>query len=165
MMTETSSNQQLQPPSRVLHLQQRFTHIADNEMADLPLNRHNIMVEALHFSRWQDGFLGILVTPWTMNLTYLPTVFQTQTQAIGTKQNYQFGDNHLEFITAYDDELGQYHVCSLESPIVSFSTQSEAQLIAKIIIDNLLNPQPASENTTKKSQQIISRRAFLRGKL
>ncbi|MBS9781269.1 MAG: [NiFe]-hydrogenase assembly chaperone HybE [Gammaproteobacteria bacterium] len=163
MMTETpQSNQQ---PSRVQHLQQRVTHIANNEMADLPLNRDGITVEALHFSRWQEGLLGILVTPWTMNLTYLPTVFQTQTQAIGTKQGYQFGDNHLEFITAYDEELGQYQVCSLESPIVSFSTQSEAQLIAKMIIDNLLNPQPASENTTKKSQQIISRRAFLRGKL
>ncbi len=132
-------------------------------MVDLPLNRDGIVVEALSFTVWQDGFLGILITPWTMNLTYLPHDVQAQTHAIGTKQRYQFGENSLEFITTYDDELGQYQVCSLESPIVSFSTQAEAKLIAKMIMDNLLpNPQ---QTTEKNVNNLVSRRAFLRGKL
>ncbi|MFW2177664.1 MULTISPECIES: [NiFe]-hydrogenase assembly chaperone HybE [unclassified Moraxella] len=141
---------------RVGVLYRHFVAIADTSMADMPLNHPNITVETIGFrvvcdnaninANESQGLLGVLITPWAMNLVWLPTVYQALTQPVGAIVQHEFGEMAFDFIQAFDDTLGAYQTCSLESPLESVPDQEQARWLALGVMSHLSQ---AMANPTK----------------
>lgn len=152
-------------------LERVFRRIAATNMADMPLANPALVVEAVAFRR-QGGnghWLGVLITPWAMNLLYLPAV-----EGVPPWSNKKAGDKHLwhfpsgeyEFTVAAEAELGVYHLCSLFSPPTQFVNQEAARQTACAVLAALGigdgDKTAASASDKPAAMPVNSRRAFLR---
>jgi [NiFe] hydrogenase assembly HybE family chaperone len=128
-------------PSPAAALQLVFGSVLDRQMRDMPMLNPALRVEAVGFRPWRDHWLGILVTPWFMNLVLTPRV-SAKWQAIGAGQSrhYVFPAGVFEFIGARDAALGDYQACSLFSPMFEFADQREARDTALAALDALFDP-------------------------
>lgn len=161
--------------SAVARLEEGFRRIEQERMADLPILNGNLRVEAVGFRVWGTAWLGVLITPWFMNLILLPqrkTAWDTlkstpnattATTAIPTKPTNQsierFPAGELEFLTAGDALTGKYRSCILFSTMHAFADQATARNVAEAALGALIHPEPQELPLRPE----ISRRAFLRG--
>ena len=99
-----------------------------------------LSVEAVGFRPWADHWLGVLVTPWFMNLWLMPRVV-AKWQPIGEQQSrhYVFPAGVFEFIGGRDPALGDYQACSLFSPMFEFSDPANAHDTAVAALDALFD--------------------------
>lgn len=104
-------------------------------------------VEAVAFGAWEDHWLGVMVTPWFMNLALLPRdSARWQPLKIGDKRKYAFPAGVYEFIGATDPAIGDFQMCSLFSPVKEFEDQATARLVATLAREALFdaaNAEPA----------------------
>lgn len=149
-----------------------FSRIAATSMADLPLNNPALRVEAVGFRCWQGLWLGVIVTPWAINLMLLPggsTVFNAL--ALGQRQTWSFPSGSYPFMGGSDDALGPYQFCSLFSPTFEFVTQEDARATAVAAIAALFEVEAKTETNAEQARLQgrsiaavpLSRRSFLRG--
>lgn len=132
-----------EPHPRALALARRFQQIAETRMRDLPLLHPALAVEAVGFA-WQQiepdavtGLLGILITPWCMNLVWLA---DQPAPAEGTVREYRIGEQRLDFICVHDEVFGPYQSCSLFSPMFDFSDAQGARDTANHVLSLLRRP-------------------------
>ena len=98
-------------------------------------------VEAVAFAAWESHWLGVMVTPWCMNLTLLPRDPATwYPLAPGAKRRYTFPAGIYEFVGANDAAIGDYQVCSLFSPLLEFDDHASARLVATLAREALFDP-------------------------
>ncbi|MEM5419414.1 [NiFe]-hydrogenase assembly chaperone HybE, partial [Staphylococcus gallinarum] len=82
-----------------------------------------------------DAALGILVTPWFMNLVVLPLFgFSRDNVAIGTSRTRTIGGRTFDFMQAWQDTIGGFESCSLFSPMHEFASQHDARETAREIL-------------------------------
>jgi [NiFe] hydrogenase assembly HybE family chaperone len=133
-----------------LILESCFLQIQQQRMTDVPILNAKLRVQAIDFQIFQQAWLGVLITPWFMNLLYL----RDDKLTCGTKISHQFPAGQFEFTVAYEEALGFYQSCSLYSPMFEFEQQDIAVQTAQAALKALLQiPKPPS----------ISRRNLLRG--
>jgi [NiFe] hydrogenase assembly HybE family chaperone len=138
-------------------LEAAFNDILQNRMHDVPMLNPALSVQALGFIHYQQDWLGILITPWFMNLLLLPEPDSNwQTQQPGSKFSQTFPYGMYEFTVANDAQLGVYALCSLFSPMFQFEDQAAAVTAAKAALQGLL---------TSPAPRTVSRRDLLRGYL
>lgn len=144
-------------------LERRFQEIASTRMAGLPVINGAIGVAALGFAPIDEGRLGVLITPWFMNLVVLPT--EAGDWATGDKIIRELPAGHVEFIVTRDEELGPLLMCSLFSPMAEFADQQAALDTAEAALAEALDPGEAPELSERDAPapRKVSRRAFLRG--
>lgn len=115
-------------------LAQAYNRIAHTRMAGLPMCNPALGVEALGFGRLrlgedEAGWLGVLVTPWCMNL-----VWQADDAArlarVGRTRVHRLGSDDYAFIGAREDEVGAWEACSLFSPMFEFRDMAVARAVA-----------------------------------
>jgi [NiFe] hydrogenase assembly HybE family chaperone len=100
-----------------------------------------LAVEAVGFAPWEGRWLGVMVTPWFINLTLAPRdVLAWRTLVPGAKRRYRFPAGDYEFIGAMDEVAGEYQACSLFSPVLEFDDQATARLVAKLARAALFDP-------------------------
>jgi [NiFe] hydrogenase assembly HybE family chaperone len=135
-MTEASARAN---PSAALET--TFRHIHRHHMQDMPMVNPALQVEAVGFRPWNEHWLGILITPWFMNLMLLPRVLAAW-QPIGERESrhYVFPAGVFEFIGSRDAALGDYQACSLFSPMFEFATQAGAHDTAVAALAALFDP-------------------------
>jgi [NiFe] hydrogenase assembly HybE family chaperone len=98
-------------------------------------------VEAIGFAPWGSHWLGVMITPWFINLILAPRVAGAwESLALGAKRRYRFPAGDYEFIGAVDEIAGEYHACSLFSPVLEFDDHATARLVAQLARDALLDP-------------------------
>lgn len=131
-------------------LERCFTQIQQQRMADVPILNPALRVQAVDFRLVQQAWLGVLISPWFMNILY----FDDKPTQIGAKISHNFPAGQLEFTVGYEDVLGFYQSCSLYSPMFAFDQQTIAVQTAQAALSALL---PNSVSPT------FSRRALLRG--
>ncbi|MDR2017122.1 MAG: [NiFe]-hydrogenase assembly chaperone HybE [Burkholderiales bacterium] len=150
-----------------------FERIAHTRMQGLPFLNPALRVEAVGFRFWQEFWLGVMVTPWAMNLMLLPREAERwPAVARGERRHYQFPAGSYDFIMAHDDTLGEYMMCSLFSPVQQFGDHETARLTAEYALKALFEsdaPAVPGEETPKPTLQEklatpISKRDFLRGR-
>jgi [NiFe] hydrogenase assembly HybE family chaperone len=136
-MTDAASAERPSPASA---LEQRFEAVLQQQMQDLPMINRALRVEAVGFRPWSDHWLGILVTPWFMNLVLMPRL-QARWQPIGERESrhYVFPAGVFEFIGGRDIALGDYQACSLFSPMFEFADQGGARDTAIAALDALFD--------------------------
>lgn len=137
-----------------------------------------IEVEAVGFAPWQSHWLGVMVTPWFINLMLLPrdaTAWSSLPQ--GKTMRYHFPAGDYDFISSRDEAVGEYQMCSLISPLLHIPDQATAREIARLARDALLDPAnaPAQEapapeepgplaRLEEQADAPMSKRDFLRGR-
>jgi [NiFe] hydrogenase assembly HybE family chaperone len=97
-------------------------------------------VEAVAFAPWDGHWLGVLVTPWFMNLILAPRDDAAWSRVKpGKKRTYLFPAGAYDFIGARDDVAGEYPMCSLFSPLLHFDDQETARLVAGLAREALFD--------------------------
>ncbi len=165
-------------------LERRFEKIAATRMAGLPVINPALEVVALGFAPFGAGRLGVLVTPWFMNLVLLPE--EDSGWETGEKVARDLPAGRVEFIVTRDEELGALLMCSLFSPMFEFAGQQAALETAQAVLAGILDsgegdaPGGGGEGGSEgeggeggggnvgeggngKERRDISRRVFLRG--
>jgi [NiFe] hydrogenase assembly HybE family chaperone len=142
-------------------LETTFHRILTQRMAGLPVLNPELKVQALEFQCSDSHWVGMLITPWFMNLMLLPKAdADWPILASGEKILNQFPAGEFEFIVAHEPELGAYAACSLYSPMFQFDRQSVAVTVAQAAWRALFM---AGETSIRTAPKAISRRDLLRG--
>lgn len=124
-------------------------------MAGMPLLNTALQVEAIGFAPQagpdenEQGALGVLLTPWCMNLIYLG-----EDEALlarpGAARLHQLGADRYSFIGAHEAAFGAYEMCSLYSPVFEFSAQEVAREVAQEVLRCLRQPQENLEQPSRR---------------
>jgi [NiFe] hydrogenase assembly HybE family chaperone len=155
-------------------LAQIFRAAADR-MRGLAFVNPALRVEAVGFAPWEGSWLGVMVTPWCMNLVLAPRVPALWKSLVaGAKRTYRFPAGDYEFVGAVDDRVGDYQVCSLLSPLLEYDDHETARLVATLARDALFDPENADPSALPRRPLAriaanldapMSKRAFLRGRI
>ena len=125
-------------------LQQSYARISEQRMAGLPILNPRLSVEVVGAREWEGKWLGVLVTPWSINLMLLP-LGDTQRSAWaglapGTAAKHRFPAGQFEFLVGEEDDLGRTQMCSLFSPVLEFEGHDAARVAAEAALEALLDP-------------------------
>jgi [NiFe] hydrogenase assembly HybE family chaperone len=118
-----------------------FKRIQDEQMAGLPLLNDRLEVETLGFQLHDGRVVGVLITPWLMNLVLLPGEGDDWTFAeLGDKHPQDFPSGTCKFMTNEIDGLGRCQTRSLFSPMREFTSQAHARAAAEAFLRDLMTP-------------------------
>jgi len=140
-------------------------------------------VEAVGFAPWESHWLGVMVTPWCINLMLLPRERAGWTSlAQGNTLRYRFPAGDYDFISSRDEAVGEYQMCSLISPVLEFPDHATAREVARLARAALLDPAnapvpdvpeaaeddaiapPSIAQLQEQAKAPMSKREFLRGR-
>jgi [NiFe] hydrogenase assembly HybE family chaperone len=130
-------------------LTRAFDTIRRTRMAGIPILNDAVGVEAVGFHRWQGFWLGVLVTPWCMNLVLMEAdAVHWPRLRSGEKFSLTFPAGRFEFIfgreallgaSTGDDTRGETLMCSLFSPMFDFADHAGARATALACLSALFD--------------------------
>ncbi len=120
-------------------LERVFTIIENEQMAGIPILNPALKVEAVDFDEFEGRCLGILITPWLMNLMLFPSIDDDWSGfAIGDKHCHEFPAGKRNFLVNHFDEIGICQCLALYSPMFAFTAQNEARAAARRVMAELM---------------------------
>ena len=112
-----------------------FREIWHSKMRDVPMVNKLLQIEAVGFQMHNGRPLGVLISPWFMNLIQLPGADEDWTGLTpGAKELIAFPSGDYEFIHNTRELTGGYKACSLFSPMGEFKSQMQAQEAARAVL-------------------------------
>jgi [NiFe] hydrogenase assembly HybE family chaperone len=143
-------------------LEAAYRAVRAERMRGLPFVNEALEVEAVGFAPWDAHWLGVLVTPWCMNLMLLPRDASRWRSVVpGDKLAYRFPAGVYEFVSGRERTIGEFQACSLFSPMFEFADQPAARLTAEAALAALFDPAHAPQPA--RTTAPMSKRDFLRG--
>lgn len=156
-----------------------FTDIANTRMAGLPICNGAMRVQAVGFREWQEHWVGVLITPWTISLVLMPGD-KTPLKTLGAdeKMTWTFPSGDYEFMGLNDPALGTCQICSLISPVNDIGCHEDAVGIAGQVMEALFASERSDQMRDAERKvkleaarlsgepvkdKTLSRRDFLRG--
>lgn len=144
--------------ARVAALEAAFVEIAQQRMAGVALVHPRVHVQATPFVALDAQLaVGILITPWFMNLLRLPLVRSDHCD-VGAKATHRIGEYTVEFTAAFEPAIGGFESCSVYSPLTMFEDHAAVFATAQAVMHTLLavsvDPRPVA----------LGRRAVLFGR-
>ena len=148
-------------PSRLVEAAFHRIHI--EHMHDVPIANSALQVQALDFALWQHNWLGVLITPWFINLLLLPGTDGQWESVSGNKRLFRsFPSGNYAFLGGKEDEIGEYQSCSLISAMSEFAAQEDACAVAREVIKHMIKaPEPELNTTVAPKEPSPSKRRFL----
>lgn len=145
-----------------LLLEATFGDILTQRMCGIPIVNSQLAVEAIGFHEWNNYQLGILITPWFMNLMLIPDSDAHEPSGdnppkVGSTQHHVFPSGSYEFVVGFEEDIGYYQSCSLFSPMFEFAEQSTAALTAREALDAIMDSKNIdidSQNPATEVEQI-----------
>ncbi len=139
---------------KIFLIESVFTRIYQENMKDVPVINEKLEVSVIGLQQWQELYLGVLITPWFMNIILLPyeTDMWIDLSEL-SKETHIFPSGRYSFIIGRDNELGTYQMCSLFSPMFEFTDNEAALDTATVVIKELMNVENI-EQTDIDSEQI-----------
>lgn len=118
-----------------------FKEIHVGQMRGVPLLNETLEVKAIGFRVHEGRVLGMLVTPWFMNIVLVPGPEDDWSALVpGAKELVAFPSGHYEFVGANRPETGPYKACSLFSPMFDFTSMLQATETARAALAALFDP-------------------------
>jgi [NiFe] hydrogenase assembly HybE family chaperone len=147
---------------RAQALEAVFRDIACTRMAGVPVLHAALRVEAVDFevlaAEDECGALGVLMTPWFMNLVWFPIERRDTPALVGESVVRVVGAEPFDFIAAHEARFGSFEACSLFSPMFQFADHAAARATAAAVLASLrAKPVPPAEKPP-------ARRSFLFGR-
>ncbi len=150
------------PVDPVTRLVEYYRNAAAN-MRALPIYNPALAVEAVAF-REQDGRqVGVVVTPWFMNLTVLPAPADLTAWRSGQTARIALPSGLYDFSVGDAAGIGLVATCSLFSLMHEFTDQQAARTAALAAVDALFEPEPPDAPAEPKAAPVMSRRKFFGG--
>jgi [NiFe] hydrogenase assembly HybE family chaperone len=126
-------------------LESSFERIARESMLGLPFYNEALAVEAVFFRPFGAERLGVLVTPWFMNLMLIPeTPVPFDSEQIGARRTIALPGGEATLTAGGDEDFGMYYSYSFVSPMDRFGSQAQARAAAQSALARLLAPPSAS---------------------
>jgi [NiFe] hydrogenase assembly HybE family chaperone len=127
-------------PSPAEALAEAFRAVHAERMQGLPMVNDALRVEAVGFAPWREHWLGVLVTPWFINLVLMPRLREHwRGVRLGDSRSYAFPAGVFEFIGGHDERVGEFQSCSLFSPVFEFQDQESARITARCALQALFD--------------------------
>lgn len=118
-----------------------FREIHVGQMRGVPLLNETLEVKAIGFRPHEGRVLGLLVTPWFMNIVLVPGPDEDWSGLVpGAKEIIAFPSGDYEFVGANRPETGPYKACSLFSPMFDFTSMLQATETARAALAALFDP-------------------------
>jgi [NiFe] hydrogenase assembly HybE family chaperone len=154
-------------PDPSARLEAAFTRVLAEKMHGLPFVNAAIHVEAVAFAPWKHYWLGVMLTPWAMNLMLAPReAARWRSLPAGDKRRYVFPAGEFDFIGARDERIGEFLICSLYSPVLEFADHETARDTARYARDALFEAdETRSPGVAGRLATPVSRRDLLHGRL
>ncbi|WP_425052420.1 [NiFe]-hydrogenase assembly chaperone HybE [Psychromarinibacter sp. S121] len=133
-----------------------FREVYHAKMRDVPIVNKALHVEAVGFRKQGDTILGVLVSPWFMNLVMMPDGQDWSGLRAGEKEVIAFPSGDYEFIHNTRELTGGYKACSLFSPMADFTTQKQATDVARAVMVALFDE--ANRDDTDRAADIRATR-------
>jgi len=151
-----------------------FERVRRERMSGLPFVNDALRVEVVGLRRWRGLWLGVLVTPWFMNLLLLPGDGAAtdgeppacwSSLGIGDCAAFVFPSGRFEFIAGREAEAGEYLSCSLFSPMFEFADHETARQTAEACLVALFDASATTPDPgVDPKPTAVSKREFLRGR-
>jgi [NiFe] hydrogenase assembly HybE family chaperone len=141
-----------------------FSGILRTRMNGIPVVNEHLYVSARHFCKWHNDYVGVLITPWFMNLILIPATNKRAREfseyRVGSKHHLSFPSGSYEFTLGAEDRIGTYLACSLFSPMFDFADQNTAEDTAEAVFAGLmdsgnreiLTPEPLPQSELPQSE-------------
>lgn len=144
-------------------VEQAFRRIEAERMAGLSFCNAALRVEAVGFALRDEQWLGVLVTPWAMNLMLLPATAATWISAPeGRRLMIRYPAGEFAFLGGDEAEIGEYLACPLFASMAQFVDQETARLTALASLIALVH-----DSSAKPPEQTVAsparRRLFVPG--
>lgn len=134
----------------VAELARHFQHIYVEHMQDLPIINLRVQVEAVGFRDFEGHELGVLITPWFMNLMLLPKDERWNDRVQGDTFTIEFPSGPLEFTISQDDALGTYLTAVLFRSVSDMPDQKTAREVAERVMEDLFKPLPENRSLSRR---------------
>lgn len=123
--------------ARIATLEAAFRTIAQTRLRGLPMLNPALAVQAVDFEVADGHALGVLVTPWFMNLVRLPLDADAGVLPLGESAPREIGGHRFDFLGAHEHTVGAFEACSLFSPMAGFADQAAAVATARAVLAQL----------------------------
>jgi [NiFe] hydrogenase assembly HybE family chaperone len=123
----------------------------------MPIYNPTLAVEAVGFRRHEGRHVGVIVTPWFMNLVALPSADDLGSWAEGGGVRLVFPSGSYDFTVSRLNDVGLVGACSLFSTMSEFTDHEAAQVAAASIAEALFQPE------TPPPAPTVSRRKLFGG--
>jgi len=119
----------------------------------LPVYNPTLAVEAVGFRLHEGRHVGVIVTPWFMNLVVLPSADDVAAWAEGGEVRLVFPSGSYDFTVSRLNDVGLIGACSLFSTMSEFTDHEAAQVAAKSVADALFEAeQPPAPPAVSRRQ-------------
>lgn len=142
-----------------------YREIGERAMRDLPIYNDALGVDAVGFCPYDGTIVGIMVTPWFMNVVMAAGAVAPATSGATLRMRFPAGD--IEFTLSEVAPIGRIASCSLFSPMFQFADMDAARATAEAALAELMLPADSEEAVRRREPATspIDRRNFLRGAL
>ncbi|MEZ6021066.1 MAG: [NiFe]-hydrogenase assembly chaperone HybE [Planctomycetota bacterium] len=142
-----------------------YRRIEIERMQGVPILNHALSVEAVGFESVGDARIGVLITPWFMNLVVLPQDEERYlggNPVVGASRHLHLPAGVIEFLIAGEEGRGLWLMCSLFSPMHEFADQEAARQTALAALEHVLTaPEPEVELEPQAAEPAqLTRRAL-----
>lgn len=143
-----------------------YQGIYERSMADVPICNAALKVEPIGFQLYDGQIIGIVVTPWFMNLVSagLPDAPLPEGRP-GDRRSIALPVGRVEFTVGEAPGFGRLDACSLFSPMQDFEDHAAVMATAAEVLTALFTapePEPPPQPVMERE---MGRRNLLRGKL
>ncbi|MCG7874137.1 MAG: [NiFe]-hydrogenase assembly chaperone HybE [Candidatus Thiodiazotropha lotti] len=116
-----------------------FKRIEREQMQDIPILNPALQVETIGFQVYQGRLIGVLITPWMMNLMLFPAEGEDWSELkLGDKQYHRLPANEYRFMVNEIDQIGLCQTHPIYSPMHEFMNQEHAMAAAESFMKTLM---------------------------
>jgi [NiFe] hydrogenase assembly HybE family chaperone len=147
-----------------------YRRIAAERMAGIPFCNDNLTVDGVGFRDVEGRNVGVLITPWCMNLVVLEAEPDDAGQGdYEEKRTFRFPAGEFEFVHARIEDVPMHHALALFTSVEDFPDMATARAVAAEVLRRVLEPD-AEDAPPERSQagedalaaRPVSRRTLLR---
>lgn len=155
-------------------LEAHYRQVWQTRMQDLPFVNPALGVSAVGFRRYRGDWVGVMVTPWFLNLFLVSGGGELWGDIPAGERRYlELPCGTLQFIADDDPDLGPYQYCPLIAPVTNLPDMASALAAAGDALRTAFAPPPPPpsapepegakpEPAQAKGEPAPSRRAFFR---
>lgn len=176
-MTERIRQPALAPPpirpampredNPALFLEAHYRHVWETRMRDLPFVNAALAVEASGFQRQDGDWLGVVITPWFLNLVLVSGGGELWGDIPAGERRYlTLPCGTMQFIADDDPDIGPYQYCPLIAPVTDLPDMATARHVAADAMRTVFSVPPAAPESAPQEGVAetaeVSRRGFFR---
>lgn len=150
MLVDASDNQRVGKTAQALTPHEAERRLvaafekAEESMVGLPIHNDRLQVEAVGFRVYGETLVGVMITPWSMNLVSLPLSEEAaSTGVLGSTRLLGFPSGGYQFLLGRMDGVGLMETCSLFSPMDEFDDPAVAREAALAALEGLFEAEEA----------------------